>query len=100
MADGAPEPGPSLIRRRALVSGRVQGVFFRDHTVREAQRLGVAGTVRNLDDGRLELVVEGEPDAVAALIAWAADGPPRAQVDRVDVVDEEPTGLSRFDVTY
>ena len=101
MADRAARPGPSgLIRRRALVSGRVQGVFFRDHTVREAHRLGVAGTVRNLRDGRVEIVAEGPPDAVDALLRWAHDGPGRATVDDVTVVDEEPTGLSGFDVSW
>ena len=100
MADGAARPGPTLIRRRGLVSGRVQGVFFRDHTVREAKRLGVAGTVRNLADGRVEIVAEGTSEAVEALMSWARHGPARAQVDRVDVVDEEPTGLSSFDVSW
>ena len=82
------------------MSGHVQGVFFRDQAVREAQRLGVNGTVRNVDDGRVELVVEGEPDAVAELLAWAEEGPPQARVDRLDVVDEEPTGLTGFDVSF
>ena len=100
MADGAPQPGPALIRRRALVSGRVQGVFFRDQTRRLALQHGVAGTVRNLADGRVEIVAEGSPAAVDELLAWAAEGPPRARVDDVTTVEEEPTGLSGFDVGW
>ena len=80
------------------MSGRVQGVFFRDHCVERASALGVAGTVRNLRDGRVEIVAEGPPDAVERLLAWAREGPPRASVTDVEVIDEEPTGESGFRV--
>ena len=70
--------------------GRVQGVFFRDSTHREAERLGVTGWVRNRDDGTVEAHLEGEGEAVDALVAWCAAGPPQAQVERVEDDDAEP----------
>jgi len=85
-----------VIRRRLLVSGRVQGVWYRDSCRAEAERLGVAGWARNLPDGRVEVVAEGPSAAVAALEAWCAEGPPRARVDRVDGTDEAPDGLAGF----
>lgn len=87
-----------VVRRRALVSGRVQGVFFRDSCRREAARLGVAGWVTNRDDGDVELVAEGEPAAVDALLAWARRGPARARVDALQVSEEEPGGEQGFRV--
>ena len=86
------------IRRRLLISGRVQGVFFRDSCRTEARRLRVSGWVTNRDDGRVEAVFEGEPAAVEALVEWAHHGPRSAQVSRVDMVDEEPTGEADFRV--
>ena len=83
---------------RAAVHGRVQGVFFRDATRQEAERLGIAGWVRNRPDGTVELHAEGPPDAVDALLAFARTGPPRAQVDHVDADDAPPEGLSGFAV--
>ena len=85
-----------VVRRRMVASGRVQGVFFRDSTRREAQRLGVAGTASNLGDGRVEVVAEGEADAVDRLEAFVRGGPGHAEVDRVDVRDEPPEGLRAF----
>jgi acylphosphatase len=85
-----------VVRRRVLVSGRVQGVFYRASAEREAARLGVGGFARNLPDGRVELQVEGSADAVDALIAWARVGPPRARVDTIAVEDEEPRGERTF----
>jgi len=87
-----------VVRRRALVSGRVQGVFFRDSCSREAARLAVAGWVTNRDDGDVELVAEGEPAAVDALLAWARRGPARARVDALQVTEEEPGGEQGFRV--
>jgi acylphosphatase len=87
-----------LIRRRVLVSGLVQGVWFRDSCREEARRHGVAGWVRNLRDGRVEAVFEGDPDAVNTLCNWCQVGPPRAQVTGVDIVDEEPEGLTGFSI--
>jgi acylphosphatase len=84
------------IRRRVTVRGRVQGVFFRDSVRRLAQGRGVAGSATNLPDGAVEVVLEGPPEAVEALISFCADGPERAEVSAVEVEDEEPTGESGF----
>ena len=86
------------IRRRVVVHGRVQGVFFRDSTDREARRRGLAGWVRNRDDGTVEAVFEGEADPVETLVAWTREGPGGARVEGVDVSEEEPEGLSGFEV--
>jgi acylphosphatase len=88
----------AVTRRRVVVHGRVQGVFFRDSTEKEAIRRGVAGWVRNRDDGAVEAVFEGDPDAVEGLVEFCRSGPSRAEVDRVDVEDEDPEGLEGFDV--
>jgi acylphosphatase len=85
-----------MIRRRVVVSGQVQGVFFRDTCRRQAQALGVTGWVRNRPDGTVEAVFEGEPKAVEAMITWAREGPPAAQVYRVDVAEEKPEGERSF----
>jgi acylphosphatase len=90
----------SVIRRRVLVSGQVQGVLFRDTCRSEAQRLGVAGWVRNLYDGRVEAVFEGEPRAVDRMVAWAHRGPRHAIVQGVEVIDEEPEGLGGFEIRW
>jgi acylphosphatase len=79
-----------------LVSGRVQGVWFRDSCAREASALGVGGSVRNLPDGRVEAVFEGELKTVERMIAWCHHGPPRAVVTRVDVSEEQPRGEISF----
>ena len=81
-----------------MVHGQVQGVFYRDSCRREARRLGVAGFVRNVDDGTVEAVFEGDPDAVSTMLDWAHAGPVQAQVGRVDVTEEAPEGLTGFDV--
>ena len=86
------------VRKRIGVSGRVQGVFFRDSARRRAQTLGVAGWARNCPDGTVEIVAEGETRAVEALIEWAHDGPRGAEVADVDVHEESPAGLSGFEV--
>jgi acylphosphatase len=85
-------------RRRVVVQGRVQGVFFRETTRRRALAAGVAGWVRNTPDGTVEAVFEGEREAVDRLVAFAQSGPRGARVDWVDVVSEEPEGLAGFDV--
>lgn len=71
------------------ITGRVQGVWFRESMRREAERLGVDGWVRNRPDGSVEAVVQGTDDAIAALVAWAKKGPPLAHVDRVDLSETE-----------
>ena len=68
---------------RFLVSGRVQGVFFRASTREQARQLGLRGHARNLPDGRVEVLAVGEADAVDALARWLRHGPPRARVDAV-----------------
>ena len=88
----------SRIRRRVWVSGRVQGVAFRAAARREARAAGVAGFARNLADGRVEAVFEGEPAAVAALLAWCREGPSHARVEGVEVREEAPEGLLSFEV--
>jgi acylphosphatase len=85
-------------RRRVRVSGRVQGVFFRDSCYRRAREAGVSGWVRNLPDGRVEACFEGEEQAVDRLIEWCKTGPRSADVDDVEVVGEEPQGDSGFRV--
>ena len=85
-------------RRRVVAHGRVQGVFFRDSTQSRAQSRGVAGWVTNRPDGAVEAVFEGEPDAVDSMIRFVREGPARADVTDVEVIDEEPEGLSGFEV--
>ncbi len=76
-------PDGASVATRALISGVVQGVWFRQSTKQEADRLGVVGWVRNLEDGRVEAVIQGPEEAVAALVAWCQHGPEQARVDRV-----------------
>lgn len=86
MTGDIPTPSKSL---HLLIHGRVQGVFFRDSMRQEAHALSVSGWVRNLGDGTVEAVVQGEPSAVDALVRWAHHGPQHARVDRVVI---EPDG--------
>jgi acylphosphatase len=79
------------IRRRIVVHGRVQGVFFRDATREFAERNGVAGWVRNREDGTVEALLEGTPESVQAVIDFASEGPSHADVRDVDVIDESVT---------
>jgi acylphosphatase len=85
-----------MIRRRAIVHGRVQGVFFRDTMSRMAQSRGVAGWVTNRPDGAVEAVFEGEPQDVESILSFTREGPPGAAVERVEAIEEEPEGLSGF----
>lgn len=88
-----------MTRIHLLIAGRVQGVFFRNSTQTEAQRLGLVGWVRNLPDGRVEVTAEGEDDAIDKLIAWAHQGPTFARVDEVEITRSEPTGeFASFEV--
>lgn len=86
------------MRLRILVSGRVQGVHFRVSLRREAEALGLAGWVRNLPDGRVEAVAEGEPAAVEALVGWCRRGPEGAVVAGVEATPEPEEGLTAFGV--
>jgi len=85
-----------VIRRRVVVHGHVQGVFFRDSTRRMAQRHRVAGWVANRRDGAVEAVFEGEADSVERLVAFSREGPRGAQVESVEVSEEEPADLRGF----
>lgn len=84
------------IRRRLVVRGRVQGVFFRDSARQTAEAQGVAGWAANRDDGAVEIVLEGPRPAVEAVTAFAHEGPARARVESVEENDEPPEGLSGF----
>lgn len=83
-------------RRHVLVTGRVQGVFFRASCAREAARLGVCGWVRNNVDGGVEAAFEGPAEKVAAMVAWCRQGPPRAVIEEIRVRAEPPEGLDGF----
>ena len=85
-----------LVARQVTVHGRVQGVFFRDGCRRAAEENGVAGWVQNLDDGTVQAIFEGAPDAVESMVKWSQDGSRHAVVDHVDVVDADLTGLTEF----
>jgi acylphosphatase len=87
-----------VLRYRLLISGRVQGVFFRDTCRRVAEEHGVAGWVRNLPDGRVEAVFEGMEEDVGFLVEWARHGPRHALVQQVAVQAEPPEGLAGFAV--
>lgn len=82
-------------RLHATVSGKVQGVAFRWHTVQEAERLGLVGEVANRSDGRVQIVAEGNPLALRQLAAWAAEGSPAARVEEVDTRYQDATGEFR-----
>ena len=93
----APAPD-SAVRRRVVVAGRVQGVWFRESCRREAEALGASGWVRNRSDGTVEAAFEGAQSVVERLVGWCREGPPRARVERVDVTVEEPRGEQGFAV--
>jgi len=88
----------AVVRRRVVVHGYVQGVFFRDTTRREAQRRGLAGWVTNRRDGAVEAVFEGEPRAVAEMVRFCERGPRGADVASVESQEEPVEGLSDFRV--
>lgn len=85
-----------MVRRRVVVEGRVQGVGFRMACGHAARIHQVAGWVRNRRDGRVEAVFEGDPGGVAAMVDWCRQGPPAAAVTGIEVVEEQPEGLSGF----
>lgn len=91
--------GQGSVRAHVVVSGRVQGVSFRWYMQQKAHELGLSGWVRNLWDGRVEAVIEGEEIAVHQILRWCRSGPPMAQVDDVQVTRESPRGdLSGFHI--
>ncbi|HEY8544533.1 MAG TPA: acylphosphatase [Acidimicrobiales bacterium] len=85
-----------VVRYRVVVTGRVQGVWYRESCRRTAERLGVGGWVRNRPDGSVEAAVEGPPAAVDRLLDWMREGPPRAVVEKVDPRLEDPAGDRAF----
>ena len=87
-----------IVHKRAVITGKVQGVFFRGSTREQAEKLGVFGEVQNMPDGSVVLFAEGEENAVDALIAWCHYGPPRAEVDKVLVSEGEIKGYKNFSV--
>ena len=87
-----------MVRYRVVISGRVQGVFFRDTCRRLAQQHGVSGWVRNLSDGSVEAVFEGPAGAVGRLVEWSRQGPRSAVVEDVRVQSEPPEGISGFQI--
>ncbi len=93
MAEGTPR-----LRRRVIVEGLVQGVFFRVECRRRARELGLAGWVRNRADGTVEAVFEGPAEPVEAMVAWMRHGPAQARVDRAVVAEEVPEGRAGFDI--
>jgi acylphosphatase len=85
------------VARRVVIHGTVQGVLFRDTMRRRAESRGVTGWARNCADGTVEALVEGDPDAVEAMVAFAREGPRAAQVEHVDVHEAAPEGHSAFE---
>lgn len=98
-ADG-PTREPEIRRARVVVSGRVQGVWFRGATEQQAVRLGLAGWVRNLPDGTVEASFEGRVREVDTAIEWCRTGPPSARVDDLTVEWQAPVGEVGFRVRY
>jgi acylphosphatase len=86
------------VRRRVVIHGHVQGVFFRDSTAERARSRGVAGWVRNRSDGSVEAVFEGDPEAVDSMVRFSRGGPSSADVEDVEDSEESPEGLSGFEV--
>ena len=86
------------VRQRVVVHGRVQGVFLRDSARERARAHGVAGWICNRADGAVEAVLEGPAEAVERVVRFLQTGPPQADVERVEVSDEPPEGLSGFEV--
>ena len=88
-------------RYHVLISGRVQGVFFRANTRKQARSLGLTGWVRNLPDDRVETVFEGEQKGAEAMLAWCRNGTPPARVDHLEVAEESAGGgFTDFDIVY
>jgi acylphosphatase len=90
-----------MVRVHVFVSGKVQGVYFRQNTMETAKKYGVTGWVRNLPDSRVEAVFEGDSASVDKVVEWCKEGPPRAEVERVEVKNEDHMGeFSDFKISY
>lgn len=86
---------------RVLISGRVQGVFFRANTKQQAEMFGLLGWVRNTKDGKVEAIFEGEEEKLDEIIKWCHRGPPLSKVEKVDVKKQEPTNeFDDFSIRY
>lgn len=89
------------IRAHIFVSGRVQGVFYREKTKKKSEKLGVTGWVKNLSDGRVEAIFEGDKDMVEDMVNWARKGPIWAKIEALDIVWEDFTGqFNNFEIRY
>lgn len=88
-----------MVRRKLIISGHVQGVFFRDSCRQMAREQSVSGSATNLPDGRIEIHLEGYKPAVDRVIAWCRLGPPMADVEKVEVYEERPVGQNGFSVS-
>ena len=88
----------TVVRRRVVITGRVQGVWFRDSLKREADARAVSGYARNRSDGAVEAELEGSPGAVEQLVAWCGKGPSRARVDEVATSGVDPVGGQGFTI--
>lgn len=95
-----PSSNQPRIAARVLISGRVQGVFYRASTQEAARTKKVNGWVRNLPDGRVEALFEGTAEAVEAMIQWCHHGPPASRVTKVEVDDREAQDLQGFEIQY
>lgn len=85
-----------VVRKVIVVHGQVQGVFFRESCRREAETRGVSGSAENRSDGTVEVILEGAPDDVEAMVSWCHSGPSHAHVTDVHARDEEPQGVEGF----
>ena len=91
----------SLIAKHILVKGKVQGVFFRKHTRQVATDLKINGWVKNTDDGNVEIFAQADEDAIKDFIAWCKQGPPKADVENVEVKDiEADNSINHFSIEY
>ncbi len=89
-----------VVRKHVFVSGRVQGVTFRASTKKQAEELEVSGWVKNLPDGTVEAVFEGPEQDVEDILRWCRSGPSLARVEDLEVKDEQPKNLERFEIRY
>jgi acylphosphatase len=87
-------------RIHAVIYGKVQGIYFRAYTQAEGNKIGVKGWVKNRADGAVEVVVEGAPEKVAAMLAWLKQGSPGSRVEKVEVREERPVGETQFNIRY
>ena len=83
-----------------MIYGKVQGIYFRAYTQAEGNKIGVKGWVKNRADGAVEVVVEGTPEKVAAMLAWLKQGSPGSRVEKVEVREERPVGETQFNIRY